>query len=62
MKKMGNQKFQPRYYEPIKVLDRIDKVVHKLDLPSSALIHPTIQVSQLKLARGQVNHFTPLPS
>lgn len=54
------QKLQAVYFGPFQVLDRVGVVAYKLDLPPTALIHPTVYVSQLKLARGEVEQFTPL--
>lgn len=44
----GNVQLQPKFYGPLEVVDRIEKMVYKLKLPQKAQIHDVFHVSQLK--------------
>lgn len=57
----GNSKFQPHYYGPFPILDKIGKVAYKLQLPSDALIHNVFHVSLLKPASASIVASSSLP-
>ena len=42
----------PKYYGPYRVMKRVGPVAYKLELPTSATIHPVIHISKLKHAFG----------
>jgi hypothetical protein len=47
-KQTMDNKLEPKYYGPYKVLQRIGSMAYKLELPPSSRVHPVFHVSCLK--------------
>ncbi|PKI45685.1 hypothetical protein CRG98_034001 [Punica granatum] len=58
----SSEKLSPRYYGPYRIMDKVGKVAYKLNLPSSAQVHPVFHVSQLKKAIGTASCSSKLPN
>ena len=48
-----DNKLSPKYYGPYKVLQNIDTMAYKLELPASSRMHPVFHVSCLKKVIGE---------
>jgi hypothetical protein len=57
-----NQKLSMKYFGPFKIIAKVGTIAYKLQLPSTARIHPVFHVSQLKVFKGNVQEpYMPLP-
>jgi hypothetical protein len=57
-----NQKLSMKYFGPFKIIAKVGTIAYKLQLPSTARIHPVFHVSQLKVYKGNVQEpYMPLP-
>ena len=59
--KGSHQKFEPKFYGPYQVVDKVGKVAYKLHLPPSAAIHNVFHVSLLKPAAPPTGPSSGLP-
>jgi hypothetical protein len=55
-----NLKLSPHFFGPFRILQKVDTVAYKPDLPAAARLHPVFHVSCLKKKLGQ--HMIPIPT
>lgn len=53
LRKKRNEKLSPKFFDPYKIVERVEPVTYKLELPAETTIHPVFHVSQLKKLIGQ---------
>ncbi|XP_031249690.1 leucine-rich repeat receptor-like serine/threonine-protein kinase At1g17230 [Pistacia vera] len=57
-----NEKLSPWFYGPFPILEKIRQVAYRLELPSTAKIHPIFHISQLKRSLHTFVPIQPLPT
>ncbi|TYK14530.1 Transposon Ty3-I Gag-Pol polyprotein [Cucumis melo var. makuwa] len=53
LRKKRNKKLSPKFSRPYKVIEKIDPVAYKLELPFGTSVHPVFHVSQRKKMIGE---------
>lgn len=61
MAKRSNQKLSFKFFGPYRILQRVGATAYRLELPSSAQIHPVFHVSQLHSSPGHLQVSSQLP-
>lgn len=56
-----NEKREPQYFRPFKVIKKLGKITYQLQLPETAQTHQVFYISQLKSAIGDFQKEAELP-